>query len=77
MVRIVCLSVPCPSHINFNVKIYHFAKADTDTDVSTDAMGSAIALSGHSYRKAENDCLSRLQGKNDSTVFNSMVKIHR
>ena len=46
MNRIACLTVPCPSHTNFNVKLYYFIHADAVAAV-TNAGDSAIALPVH------------------------------
>ena len=42
--RIARLTAPCPSHINFNVKL--FANAAADADANANARGSTIALPG-------------------------------
>ena len=42
--RIARLTVPCPSHKNFNVKL--FANADAAANADVNAGGSTIALPG-------------------------------
>ena len=46
--RIAHLTVPCPSHKNFNIKLLHFVRA------TAIAGGRAIVLPVYSYRRAKN-----------------------
>ena len=44
--RIARLTAPCPSHKNFNIKLFANAAADANANANPGAGGSTIALPG-------------------------------
>ena len=55
--RIAHMTAPCPLHKNFNVKLIHFANADTSTIPDANTKGGAIiAVPVHSYTQAKKTC---------------------